>query len=138
EAVRSRSPDTIYSDHRRILDGIVRPANKYSVLCATALCAVVASPAAQPGNLRVGAARFDITTSANAAPGLRNVWGTAFSGIHDRIYVRAIVIDNGQTGAALLSIDTSSMPDNLALRRRIEKETGIPAGKIMISTTHGH
>ena len=108
------------------------------VLLSAALFSPMSALATDPGNLRVGAARIDITPSANAATGLRNVWGTAFTGIHDHIYVRAIVIDNGQTSAALMSIDTSSMPDNLALRRRIEKETGVPAGQIMISTTHGH
>jgi hypothetical protein len=111
--------------------------------CGAALaCAVLSLPvvsfAAGSGSLRVGAARIDITPAAAAAPGLRNVWGTAFTGIHDHIYVRAIVLDNGITSAALLSIDTSSEPDNLELRGRIEKETGVPAGQIMISTTHDH
>src|SRR5580658_7732951 len=103
---------------------------------ATLLC--VSCALAQTDNLRVGAAKIDVTPSAKAAPGLRNVWGTAYTGIHDHIYVRGIVLDNGKNSAALLSIDTSSMPDTLELRRRIEKETGVPAGSIMISTTHTH
>jgi hypothetical protein len=110
----------------------------YVVLLSAAPFSPMSVLAADSGNLRVGAARIDITPTAKAATGLKNVWGTTFQGIHDHIYVRAIVIDNAQTSAALMSIDTSSMPDNLALRRRIEKETGVPAGQIMISTTHGH
>ncbi len=43
--------------------------------------------------------------SARKVTGLKNVWGTAFQGVHDHVYVRAIVLDNGQTGAALVSID---------------------------------
>jgi hypothetical protein len=105
---------------------------------AAVACFALSASAADSGSLRVGAAKIDITPKAEAAKGLRNVWGTAFEGIHDHIYVRAIVVDNGRTSAALMSIDTSSIPDNLDLRRRIEKETGIPAGQIMISTTHGH
>jgi hypothetical protein len=66
------------------------------------------------------------------------VWGTAFDGVHDHVFVRAIVLDNGQTGAALVSIDTSSTPDMLSVRRKIEEATGIPAGRIMISSTHTH
>jgi hypothetical protein len=96
------------------------------------------SHAADSGGLRVGAARIDITPTAQEATGLRNVWGTAFTGIHDRTYVRGIVIDNGKTSAALIAIDTSSIPDNLELRRSIEKQTGVPAGNIMVSTTHTH
>ena len=106
----------------------------YSAVLFFAMSAI----AADSGNLRVGAAKIDITPTPQAATGLRNVWGTPFQGIHDHVYVRAIVIDNGKTSAALISVDTSSMPDNLELRRRIEKETGVPAGQIMVSTTHGH
>jgi hypothetical protein len=93
---------------------------------------------AAEANLRVGAAKVDITPTAQAAPGLRNVWGTAYTGIHDHIFVRAIVIGDGKTNVALATIDTSAFPLNLALRQRIEKETGIPAGNIMISATHTH
>jgi neutral ceramidase len=107
-----------------------------SLFSAALLCGIQAL--AQTNDLRVGAAKIDVTPSAKTATGLRNVWGTPYTGIHDHIYVRGIVIDNGKTSAALLSIDTSSMPDTLEVRRRIEKETGVPAGNIMISTTHTH
>jgi neutral ceramidase len=110
----------------------------YVALLCAALFLPVSALAAGSGNLRVGAARIDITPTAKAATGLKNVWGTSFTGVHDHVYVRAIVIDNGQTSAALMSIDTASIPDTLAQRQRIEKETGVPAGQIMITTTHGH
>ncbi len=109
--------------------------NRYAVLAAV-LCSTVAAGAAESGKLRVGAARIDITPKT--VSGLKNVWGTTFQGVHDHIYVRAIALDNGLTGAALVSIDTSSTKDTSALRRRIEQATGIPAGHIMISTTHTH
>jgi len=66
----------------------------------------LSATAADSGNLRVGAAKVDITPKTGA--GLKNVWGKEFQGIHDHIFVRAIVLDNGLTGAALISIDTSS------------------------------
>jgi hypothetical protein len=86
--------------------------------------------------LRAGAARIDITP-ANAS-GLKNVWGNEFKGVHDHIYIRAIVIDNGATSAALIALDTSSTPDTLPLRQRMQKEFNIPAQNIMITATHGH
>jgi hypothetical protein len=86
--------------------------------------------------LRAGAARIDITPAQ--AAGLRNVWGNEFKGVHDHIYVRAIVIDNGATRAALIALDTSSTADTLSLRQRMQKEFGIPAQNIMITATHGH
>ena len=105
-------------------------------IAATVLIALPAI--AQSGNLRVGAAKIDITPSAEDAKGLRNVWGTPFTGIHDHVYVRAIVISNGKTSAALVTEDTSQTPDTMPIRQRIEKETGVPAANIFISATHSH
>src|SRR5438477_9290745 len=86
--------------------------------------------------LRAGAARIDITPAQ--ASGLKNVWGNEFKGVHDHIYIRAIVLDNGATSAALIALDTSSTPDTLPLRERMQKEFNIPAQNIMITATHGH
>ncbi len=94
--------------------------------------------AGDTGPLRIGAARVDVTPTASKAAALRNVWGNAYQGIHDPIYVRAVVLDNGLTSAALVSIDTSSTPDTSALRRRIEESTGVPAAHVFISATHTH
>ena len=110
---------------------------RYLVLLAAALCGILPSNA-QSGNLRVGAAKIDITPTPEEARGLRNVWGTPFTGIHDHVYIRAIVIDNGKTSAALVTEDTSQTPDTMAIRQRIEKEVGVPAANIFISATHSH
>jgi len=94
--------------------------------------------AAQSGNLRVGAAKIDVTPSPDRVKDLVNVWGTPYQGIHDHIFARAIVIDNGTTSAAVVAIDSPDVIDTLPVRQRIEKESGIPAGNIFISTTHTH
>ena len=94
---------------------------KYLLLAYAALLSGLPAVAAETGNLRVGAAKVDITPPLPMAKALKNVWGTLYEGIHDRIYVRAIVLDNGRTSAALVSIDTSSTPLTLPLRQRIEK-----------------
>ena len=94
--------------------------------------------AAQSGNLQVGAAKIDVTPSPDRVKDLVNVWGTPYQGIHDHIFARAIVIDNGTTSAALVAIDSPDVIDTLPVRQRIEKESGIPAGNIFISTTHTH
>jgi hypothetical protein len=94
------------------------------------------SVAQAEGTLRAGAARADITPTN--ARGLKNVWGTEFKSVHDHIYVRALVIDNGSTSAALIDVDTSSMPDTTPLRARLQQEFGIPAGNILITATHDH
>lgn len=91
---------------------------------------------AETGSVRAGAARVDITPSDSF--GLTNLWGTALTGAHDHIFVRAIVIDNGETSAAILAIDTVEVADGMPFVERIAKETGIPADHIVIAATHDH
>jgi hypothetical protein len=107
----------------------------FSLALLTACCFTAA---AQSGDLRVGAAKVDVTPSADMVTGLTNVWGTVYTGVHDHIFVRAIVIDNGRTGAALVTVDAPDIVDTLPFRQRIEQATGIPAGNIFISATHTH
>ena len=61
-------------------------------------------------------------------------------GILDHIYARAIVIDNGTTRAALVSVDTGMVSDQVwrPLSQRIEQELSIPAQNLMINPVHTH
>ena len=54
--------------------------------------------------LRAGAAKVDVTPAENELP-------QSFEGILDRIYSRAIVIDDGTSMAALISVDAGAVPD---------------------------
>lgn len=98
--------------------------------------------AARPGQLSVGAARVDITPAANAALHMSGYEGRkqGFQGIHDHIYVRAIVLSNGATSAALLAWDLIGMPTPVwqELSTRITKELGIPADNLMLTGEHVH
>jgi neutral ceramidase len=101
-----------------------------------------AAPAAQPAAtrpaveatiLRAGAARIDYTPAKDKIP--RN-----FLGVLDPIYVRAIVLDNGGTRAALVSIDAGGMPTDLykKVSARAAQELGIPPAQLLMSATHTH
>jgi hypothetical protein len=92
--------------------------------------------ATERGPLRVGVAKVDITP-ANL-PGITNVWGTQFEGVHDKIYLRALVLDNSKTTAVMVASELSEYGDTTAVRQRIEKELGIPADNIIIAATHDH
>ena len=105
-----------------------------ALLCGVAvlLAGGSLSPAlAQSGTLKVGAAKIDITP----APLPKN-----FLGVLDPIYARAIVIDNGTTRAAMLTIDAGGVPTAMwqKLTSRAEKELRIPAKQILITATHTH
>jgi hypothetical protein len=89
--------------------------------------------AAESGALRVGAAKVDITPTESELP-------KQYLGILDKIYSRAIVIDNGTTSAALITMDVILVPDPdwERLSKRIEAELGIPAANILIAPTGTH
>jgi neutral ceramidase len=99
------------------------------ILC---LC-VTAIGFGQSATLRVGAAKVDITPAADSLP--RN-----YLGILDHIHSRAIVIDNGSTTAALITVDAGSAPDNVwqAVAKQLESELGIPAKNVLLTATHSH
>ena len=84
-------------------------------------------------SFRAGAARVDVTPDESELP--QNI-----EGILDRLYSRAIVIDNGVTSAALITVDTGMIPDPLwrNLTQRIEKELGIPEQNVLLTPTHTH
>jgi hypothetical protein len=100
-----------------------------------ALCAGATVQAAQPAAdaLRAGAARVDFTPAADRLP--RN-----YLGVLDQVYVRCIVIDNGRTRAALVSIDAGGVSTDLynKVSARAEKELNSPAAQLLMSATHSH
>jgi neutral ceramidase len=86
---------------------------------------------AQTG-MKVGAAKVDITPKPENLP-------ADIKSIQDNMYIRAVVIDNGVTKAALISIDAGVREDGwLKYTQQIEKEFGIPALNIFISPSHSH
>ena len=54
--------------------------------------------------LRVGAAKVDVTPADSALP--KN-----YLGVLDRLYARAIVLDNGAARAALITVDAGGLSD---------------------------
>lgn len=81
---------------------------------------------------KVGAAKVNITPSANEL-------GPNSLGIRDSIYCRAIVIDNGKTKAALVTV-AGNQNERVwkSITERIESELGIPGVNLVLSSTHSH
>jgi neutral ceramidase len=97
---------------------------------------------AQAGPLRAGAARVDITPPADAALPMAGYGGRTqgFKGIHDRIYVRAIVLDDGATQAAIVAWESLFVPDTVwtTTSKRIADEAGIRPEYLLLSAVHDH
>lgn len=82
--------------------------------------------------IKVGASKLNITPS-------KEELGANSLGIHDSVYCRAIVIDNGVTAAALVTVSGNQSEQSWkTATQRIEKELGIPAVNIVLSSTHSH
>lgn len=85
-------------------------------------------------NLRVGAARVDITPPSEPA----NPPSGKYE--HEKLYVRAIVLDNGSTRAALIGADQGGLSEGIwqAASKQIASELNCPVENIIMSATHTH
>jgi hypothetical protein len=95
---------------------------------------------AQPSNVfRAGAATSNITpkigTSING-----NMKDGLIKQIHDDTHARAIVLDDGKTKLAILTVDLCMIyKEELdAAKQRANEITGIPVQNMMMSATHTH
>ena len=88
---------------------------------------------AQNLSLKAGAAKVDVTPAESELP--RN-----YEGILDHLYARAIVLDDGTTSAALISLDAGGVSEQIwqNVTRQVESELGIPAKNVLMTATHTH
>ena len=93
------------------------------------LFAFAAGAAGAENGLRVGAAKVDVT--GPLGPSQKGTYD------HERVYVRAIVLDNGSARAALIS--TESGGGNMqATLKGVADELNCPLENVIISGTHTH
>lgn len=87
----------------------------------------------QARGIKAGAAKVDITPHVVELP-------QGYLGILDRIYSRAIVIDDGDSIAALISVDAGAVPDEVwrSVTTALESELGIPSAHVLLTATHTH
>lgn len=92
---------------------------------------------------RAGAARIDITPSASVV--MRGFKARQSTGVHDRLHVRALILDNGEDQLVILSwekLNCYDLPEGFKdiarIRREIRKRIGIPESNILINSIHTH
>lgn len=103
-----------------------------TLFCAVSVATLMASPHAL-ADLRVGAARIDVTPAEDQLPEL-------YRGINDRVYARAIVLDNDGVRAALVTLDAGGIPTPLwqSVSERLSKELSIAPEHLLLTATHTH
>ncbi len=108
-------------------------------VCVVLLILHIFCPACQAA-IKGGCARVDITPPVG-------VWLSGYSsrnkpseGISDKLYAKAIVLDDGQNKIAIVSADLLWFPLEITaeIRGIVKKKTGIPESNILICATHTH
>ncbi len=90
-------------------------------------------------NLKAGAAKVDITpdkVDGMIAAGHRR----ALHGVRDPLRAGVLILDDGETKAAIVTLDTIFVWNELVkpARERISEATGVPAANILIAASHNH
>jgi hypothetical protein len=97
---------------------------------------------ATAGALRAGAARVSITPAPDAALPMSGYAGRTegFKGIHDDLNVRAIVVDDGATQAAIVACEVIGIAHALADRiiDRVSRDAAIPREHVLLAGVHTH
>ena len=88
-------------------------------------------------NLRAGVAKVDITPPSDT-PVVGHVRPT--NGVRDPIRAGVLLLDNGDTRAAIVTLDLINAPGDMVtqLRELIADRTKTPAKNIMITASHNH
>src|SRR5690606_15851829 len=109
---------------------------------AALVSAAFASVSAPVTNLRAGAARIDITPAQEAALPFSGYGNRVLpaEGVHDNLHVRAIVVDDGTSQAAIVSVELIGLSHALweTLSARVSEATAIPKENIMLTVVHTH
>ncbi|MEN3942832.1 PVC-type heme-binding CxxCH protein [Prosthecobacter sp. SYSU 5D2] len=90
--------------------------------------------------LMAGAATTDI--SPKKLPAIRNGGFTQvlWNRVDDPLYARALALKSGEETLVICVVDSCMLPTDVcdAIKARVAQETGIPSGRILISSTHTH
>jgi hypothetical protein len=91
-------------------------------------------------SLRAGYAKVDITPTESVFMGGYNLRNAPSEGIHgnDKLYVRALVFDDGKTKVAFVVADIIGLRVHDVWRAKIAEATGIPVAGILLGDVHNH
>ena len=112
--------------------------NPRTILRAFLLSAIATAPA-HGADPRVGAAAVPI--SPNPGTPMAGYYSArAAEGVDDDLFAKALVVEQDGARVAMVVCDLISMPRQVAedARKLVEKATGIPPERVMVSATHTH
>ncbi|HUU28695.1 MAG TPA: neutral/alkaline non-lysosomal ceramidase N-terminal domain-containing protein [archaeon] len=92
------------------------------------------------GQLLAGAARVNITPAKSIKMAGYGSRKEGFKGVHDSLFARAIVVDDGQTRGAIVAVDVVMIPPKMLqnVAPRLEREAGIKPDLLLLMAIHTH
>ena len=113
---------------------------RHAARIAASLSLLTLATPALAGELRAGAAMASITPpveifplTSPSAPHER-----PFVGVHDDLFARALVLDDGATRIVLVALEATRVPEPAETARAVADAAGVPVGHVLIFATHTH
>lgn len=114
---------------------------RFLCLTAAVLCvAVCHADGTAEASLLAGAAARSIVPPFPARMGGFADRKDSFKGVHDEIFARALVLDNGTAALVLIGSDLTDVDADMTkqIREKIQAATGIPPAHVLVSCAHNH
>jgi neutral ceramidase len=110
---------------------------KHLLVALAAALSIVVAIRGNAGALRAGAAKVDITSAPDEFP---YAWRDErpFVGIHDHVYARALVLDDGQHRVVLAVVEVTTLPDPEGIVKAVAQEIGVPEANVLVAASHTH
>ncbi len=115
--------------------------HRYSLVSILLLILLSAVPGLAVDKVfQAGAARVDATPQHLPAVVNGSMIERLVEEVNDPLYVRAVVMDDGENKIAMVLVDNCMMPRDLLdkAKEMAAAQTGIPASNILVSATHCH
>ncbi len=113
---------------------------QHVALATLAVCGFLSTAvAADLGVVKIGLGTAPITPTLDA--GLAGYYfHRSADGVHDHLWAKAMVVDDGREQVAIVTLDLLNVLDGFVeqARDKIQLELGIPPDHVMISATHTH
>ena len=124
------------SRQHRIGSGFDR--RMWGMVLGVAIASILAAPGRAAAELRAGAASVKITPSLSRTVFIGGYEQNRIAeSVHDDLWARALVLDDGQTRMAIVVCDLVGM-SNYRVQRIRARIRSVPPEKVLIATTHVH
>lgn len=95
----------------------------------------------QPGTLEAGAAKIDLTPpGAWPLAGYGSRLGRPSTGVHDRLFARALALRAGDRAIVLVALDLLAVTNDVveAVEARVRRAVPLASGGLILAATHTH